>query len=86
MQERTQRPVDHRVPRARALRRDATEAEKKLWQHLLVDLLGEGLPFLLAALSVTFQAMAKHFMKEDCRCPAGKQCRAVEGFRQGRRS
>ncbi|WP_291687579.1 DUF559 domain-containing protein [Bradyrhizobium sp.] len=29
-----QRPVDHRVPRARALRRDATEAEKKLWQHL----------------------------------------------------
>ena len=30
----TQRPVDHRVPRARALRRDATEAEKKLWQHL----------------------------------------------------
>jgi very-short-patch-repair endonuclease len=30
----TQRPVDNRVPRARALRRDATEAEKKLWQHL----------------------------------------------------
>jgi very-short-patch-repair endonuclease len=34
MPQRTQRPVDHRVPRARALRRDATEAEKKLWQHL----------------------------------------------------
>jgi very-short-patch-repair endonuclease len=30
----TQRPVDSRVPRARALRHDATEAEKKLWQHL----------------------------------------------------
>src|SRR5580693_2750010 len=30
----TQRSVDQRVPRARALRRDATEAEKKLWQHL----------------------------------------------------
>jgi very-short-patch-repair endonuclease len=30
----TQRPVDSRVLRARALRRDATEAEKKLWQHL----------------------------------------------------
>jgi very-short-patch-repair endonuclease len=29
-----QRPVDHRVPRARALRRDATEAEKRLWQYL----------------------------------------------------
>ena len=29
-----QRPADHRVPRARALRRDPTEAEKKLWQHL----------------------------------------------------
>jgi very-short-patch-repair endonuclease len=29
-----QRPVDNRVPRARALRRDATEAEKKLWQYL----------------------------------------------------
>ncbi len=29
-----QRPADHRVPRARTLRRDATEAEKKLWQHL----------------------------------------------------
>ena len=29
-----QRPVDKRVPRARALRRDATEAEKKLWLHL----------------------------------------------------
>jgi very-short-patch-repair endonuclease len=29
-----QRPVDSRVPRARALRRDATEAEKRLWQHL----------------------------------------------------
>ena len=27
-------PADHRVPRARALRRDATEAEKRLWQHL----------------------------------------------------
>jgi very-short-patch-repair endonuclease len=25
---------DSRVPRARTLRRDATEAEKKLWQHL----------------------------------------------------
>ena len=34
MPQNTQRPVDHRVPRARALRRDATEAEKKLWQHL----------------------------------------------------
>jgi very-short-patch-repair endonuclease len=34
MPHRTQRPVDRRVPRARALRRDATEAEKKLWQHL----------------------------------------------------
>jgi len=28
------RRLDHRVPRARALRRDSTEAEKKLWQHL----------------------------------------------------
>jgi very-short-patch-repair endonuclease len=34
MPQETQRPVDGRVPRARALRRDATEAEKKLWQHL----------------------------------------------------
>jgi very-short-patch-repair endonuclease len=34
MPQRTQRPVDNRVPRARALRRDTTEAEKKLWQHL----------------------------------------------------
>jgi very-short-patch-repair endonuclease len=30
----TQRPVDKSVPRACALRRDATEAEKKLRQHL----------------------------------------------------
>src|SRR6202020_280617 len=28
------RPLGRRAPRARALRRDATEAEKKLWQHL----------------------------------------------------
>ena len=34
MPQMTQRPIDHRVPRARALRRDATAAEKKLWQHL----------------------------------------------------
>jgi very-short-patch-repair endonuclease len=34
MPQRTQRSIDHRVPRARGLRRDATEAEKKLWQHL----------------------------------------------------
>jgi very-short-patch-repair endonuclease len=34
MTQRTLRPVDYRVPRARVLRRDATEAEKKLWQHL----------------------------------------------------
>ena len=34
MPQRTQRPVDQLIPRARALRRDATEAEKKLWQHL----------------------------------------------------
>jgi len=34
MPQRTQRPVDTRVPRARNLRRDATEAEKKLWQYL----------------------------------------------------
>jgi very-short-patch-repair endonuclease len=34
MPQKTQRAVDKRVPRARALRRDATEAEKKLWQHL----------------------------------------------------
>src|SRR6476469_5365197 len=34
MPQRTQRPADRRVPRARVLRRDATEAEKKLWQHL----------------------------------------------------
>jgi very-short-patch-repair endonuclease len=30
----TPRVVGTRVPRARALRRDMTEAEKKLWQHL----------------------------------------------------
>jgi very-short-patch-repair endonuclease len=29
-----QRSVDTRVPRARVLRRDMTEAEKKLWQYL----------------------------------------------------
>jgi very-short-patch-repair endonuclease len=34
MPQRTQRPTDHRVPRARVLRSEATEAEKKLWQHL----------------------------------------------------
>jgi very-short-patch-repair endonuclease len=34
MPQRTQRSIDRRVPRARLLRRDATEAEKKLWQHL----------------------------------------------------
>jgi very-short-patch-repair endonuclease len=34
MPQTTQRPVDTRVPRARTLRRDATEAEKKLLQHL----------------------------------------------------
>ena len=34
MQQEKQRSTDHRVPRARTLRRDATEAEKKLWQHL----------------------------------------------------
>jgi very-short-patch-repair endonuclease len=34
MPQRPQRATDHRVPRARLLRRDATEAEKKLWQHL----------------------------------------------------
>jgi very-short-patch-repair endonuclease len=34
MPQRKQRPIDTRVPRARALRRDPTEAEKKLWQHL----------------------------------------------------
>jgi len=34
MPHRPLRPVDNRVPRARALRRGATEAEKKLWQYL----------------------------------------------------
>jgi very-short-patch-repair endonuclease len=34
MTQNTQRAVDKRVPRARALRRDPTDAEKKLWQHL----------------------------------------------------
>jgi very-short-patch-repair endonuclease len=34
MPQKTPRAVDHRVPRARSLRRDATETEKKLWQHL----------------------------------------------------
>jgi len=34
MPQRTLRAVDTRVPRARALRRDAAAAEKKLWQHL----------------------------------------------------
>ena len=34
MPQRTPRSTDHRVPRARLLRRDATDAEKKLWQHL----------------------------------------------------
>jgi very-short-patch-repair endonuclease len=34
MPQRTQRPIDTRVPRARTLCRDATEAEKKLRQHL----------------------------------------------------
>ena len=34
MPQKTQRAVDKRVPRARALRRDATDAEKKLWQNL----------------------------------------------------
>jgi very-short-patch-repair endonuclease len=30
----THRAIDQRVPRARTLRHDATEAEKKLWQQL----------------------------------------------------
>ena len=34
MPQRPSRSTDQRVPRARLLRRDATEAEKKLWQHL----------------------------------------------------
>src|SRR5882757_2968405 len=34
MPDRTPRPIDKRVPRARELRRDTTDAEKKLWQHL----------------------------------------------------
>jgi very-short-patch-repair endonuclease len=34
MSDRTPRPIDKRVPRARGLRRDATYAEKKLWQYL----------------------------------------------------
>jgi very-short-patch-repair endonuclease len=34
MSHKEQRFVDSRVPRARTLRRDATEAEKRLWQHL----------------------------------------------------
>ena len=33
MTDKEQRSVDRRVPRARTIRRDATEAEKKLWQH-----------------------------------------------------
>ena len=34
MPQRSGRPIDTRVSRARTLRRDATEAEKKIWQHL----------------------------------------------------
>jgi very-short-patch-repair endonuclease len=34
MPRKEQQAGDSRVPRARTLRRDATEAEKKLWQHL----------------------------------------------------
>src|SRR5581483_10445078 len=30
----TSRPIDTRVPRARSLRRDMTDAERKLWRHL----------------------------------------------------
>ncbi|MGL5164962.1 MAG: endonuclease domain-containing protein [Afipia sp.] len=30
----SRRPVDKRIPRARRLRRDTTEAEKKLWPYL----------------------------------------------------
>jgi very-short-patch-repair endonuclease len=30
----TPRGIDKRIPRARGLRRDATDAEKKLWQYL----------------------------------------------------
>jgi very-short-patch-repair endonuclease len=33
MPQRPSRSTDQRVPRARLLRRDATEAERKLWQH-----------------------------------------------------
>src|SRR5205807_10577890 len=34
MTQRPQRPRDKRVPRARVLRCHATEAERRLWQHL----------------------------------------------------
>jgi very-short-patch-repair endonuclease len=34
MSNRTPRRIDRRVPRARTLRRDVTEVEKKLWQYL----------------------------------------------------
>ncbi|MDP3619174.1 MAG: DUF559 domain-containing protein [Ramlibacter sp.] len=34
MRQRTPGSTDRRVPRARLLRRDATEAEKKLWHYL----------------------------------------------------
>jgi hypothetical protein len=35
-------------------------------QDLLVDLLGEGLSFLLPALAVSFQPMAEHFVEKHC--------------------
>ncbi len=40
--EREERKADRRVPRARALRRDMTEAEQRLWWHLQRLRVGEG--------------------------------------------
>jgi very-short-patch-repair endonuclease len=52
-----------RVPRARALRRDLTEAEKKLWQHLRQPPFKEGHFRRQATIGSYFCDFASHQLK-----------------------
>jgi very-short-patch-repair endonuclease len=80
------RKLDPRVPRARKLRREVTDAERKLWQHL-PSLRTEGAHFRRqATIGPYFVDFACHYLRTVIEVDGGQHSEAHHVERDARRT
>ncbi|GAA3839128.1 DUF559 domain-containing protein [[Pseudomonas] carboxydohydrogena] len=72
----SRRAIDHRVPRARRLRRDMTDAERKLWLYLRQSPLSDFHFRRQATIGPYFADFACHALRIVIEVDGGQHCEA----------